>query len=433
MQCKSPTDWKTAFVTPIPKTPNPQSLGDLRPIAITPIPSLICEDFVFEWAYDKICNSIDPQQFGNVKTSSTSHYLISFLDFLYQNLERRKTSLAAAFIDFRKAFDLVDHTTIITKAIHLGLPPTLVSWLTDFLWERRQAVRYQGCVSSVQQLTCGVPQGTKMGPLCFLILINDALGDTPHRWKYVDDCTVGVPVDNTSPDYTPLQDTLDRLHRWTQQNSVTINHNKTVVMHFHTSATDLPPPLITVGDQPLQVVQSTRLLGITVDEKLTWKEHVNNTVRAASYRLYMLRRLRSLGAPAEDLKTIYTAFILPKLMYASPAWSSSLGITQQRQLERVQKRACRTILGAAYTTYEDALTTLSLSSITERHHEVLRSFGANLLQHPRHRDLLPPPAHRPPHSVRHRNVIQPIRARTDRYKKSPIPSLVKIINNNNLQ
>ena len=367
--------------------------------------------------------------FGNMKTSSTSHYLISFLDFLYQNLVRRKTSLALAFIAFRKAFDLVDHTTVITKAIHLGLPVNLVSWLTDFLSGRSQAVRYQGCVSSAQHLTCGVPQGTKMGPLCFLILINDALGDTPHRWKYVDDCTVGVPVDNTSPDYTPLQTTLDKLHDWTVQNKVTINHNKTVVMHVHTSADDIAPPHITVGDHALQVVQSTKLLGITVDNRLTWKEHITNTVRAASYRLYMLRRLKSLGAPADDLKTIYTAFILPKLTYASPAWSSSLNVTQQRQLERVQKRACRTILGTAYISYQDALTTLNLPSLTDRHHETLRTFGADLLHHPRHRHLLPPPAPRPPRAVRHHNILKPIRARTDRYKKSPIPSIVNILNN----
>lgn len=298
---------------------NPQSLSDLRPIAITPIPSLICEDFVFEWAYSKINNVIDPQQFGNVKTSSTSHYLISFLDFLYQNLEQCKTSLVVVFIDFKKALGLVDHTTIITKAIRLGLPSSLVAWLADFLTGRCQSVRYKGCVSAVRNLSYGVPQGTKMGPLCFLILINDALVNTPHRWKYVDDCTVGVPVMNTELNYTELKDTLDRLHTWTVDNKVTINHSKTVVIHFHTSSQDLAPPQLSVNGHPLQVVESTKLLRIIIDTKLTWKHNTTHIIRAASYRLYMLRRLKSLGAQADDLKTIYTSFILPKLMYASPA------------------------------------------------------------------------------------------------------------------
>ena len=199
------------------------------------------------------------------------------------------------FIDFKKAFDLVDHTTIITKAVHLGLPPSLVAWLSDFLSDRRQAVRYQGCVSVFQLLTCGVPQGTKMGPLCYLILINDALLDTPHRYKYVDDCTVGIPVTNTTLDYTPPQEILDTLHTWTVQNKVTINHNKTVVMHFHTSGDDLDPPQLTVNGHPLQVVNTTKLLGITLDSKLTWKDNTANIVKSASFKLYMLRRWRSLG------------------------------------------------------------------------------------------------------------------------------------------
>ena len=124
---------------------------------------------------------------------------------------------------------------------------------------------------------------------------------------------------------------------------MTINHTKTVVMHFCTSKTTVPAPQLLIGTHPLQVVQSTKLLGVTVNDQLTWKEHVSNIVRAASYRIYMLRRLRSLGTPADELKGVYTSFILPKFMYASPAWSPSLNLTQQQQLERVQKRACRVI------------------------------------------------------------------------------------------
>ena len=130
-----------------------------------------------------------------------------------------------------------------------------------------------------------------MGPLCFLILINDALSDTPHRWKYVDDYTVGVSVDNTAPGYSSLQGTLDRLQAWTTENKVTINHTKTVVMHINTATTPVQAPAVTVGAHPLQLVQSAKLLGVTIDNKLDWKAHVNNTVKAASYRLYMLRRL----------------------------------------------------------------------------------------------------------------------------------------------
>ncbi len=428
-QCKCPTQWKTAYVTPIPKVTNPQTPSDLRPIAITPLPSLICEDFVFNLAFDHLKKSIDTRQFGNMKATSTSHYLVSFLNFLHIHLDQRKTSLAVAFVDFRKAFDLVDHSTVINKAIKLGLPPYLVSWLTDFLIQRTQVVRFKGEVSKPQFLSCGVPQGTKIGPLTFLILINDALSDTPNRWKYVDDCTVGIPVDNITPDYTPLQDILDRLHTWTTVNNVTINHNKTVVMHFNTATTPVTPPSVKVGDNPLQLVHFTKLLGITLDEKLDWKEQVNNMVRSASYRLYILRRLRSLGTPTPDLTIIYKSFVLPKLMYASPAWSSSLNSTQKHQLERVQKRACRIILGHNYTHYSQALTALNMSSLSLLHQQALLNFGHGLLHHPRHRELLPPAIPRPLRSLRHYNILKPIKARTNRYKNSSIPTITNLLNN----
>ncbi|XP_050713416.1 uncharacterized protein LOC126996704 [Eriocheir sinensis] len=165
--------------------------------------------------------------------------------------------------------------------------------------------------------------------------------DTPHRWQYVDDSILGVPVNNRDPDFAPLQASLDNLKAWTVDNSATMNHTKSMMMHVCTSKRDVPPPLLSIGSHHLQVVQFTKLLGITVDNQL----HVSNAVRAASYKQYMLRRLRTLGAPAAELCSIYSSFILPKLMYASPAWSSSLTLTQQQQLERVQKRAFRVILG----------------------------------------------------------------------------------------
>ena len=426
-----PGDWKVSYVTPIPKITNPQTFNDLRPVAITPIPSLICEDFVFDWSYSKIINHIDAKQFGNIKATSTSHYLVNFLEFIHSNLDKRDTSLALAFVDFRKAFDLVDHTVVVNKAINLGLSPHLVAWLADFLSNRQQAVRYQGSVSSFRHLTCGVPQGTKMGPLCFLMMINDALTDTPHRWKYVDDCTVGITVDNRAPNYTALQDTLDRLQTWTQANNVTINHSKTVVMHVCTSKADIPPPQLTIGPHPLQVVNTIKLLGVVLDDHLSWGQHVAMVVKAASYRLYMLRRLRSLGTPASELKGVYTSFILPKLTYASPAWSSSLNATQLHRLERVQKRACRVILGPAYDNYDAALTSLSLPSLAERYNQALTVFGAGLLKSQRHRHFLPRDAPHTSRTLRHNNRLMPLRAqRTDRYKHSAIPTIIRGINTN---
>ncbi|XP_045101294.1 uncharacterized protein LOC123498195 [Portunus trituberculatus] len=223
VQCRA-----TKLVPAIPKTASPQSLNDLRPVTITPIPSLICEDFspYQESQRFRVEGRMeDIQQFGNIRATSTSHYLISFLDFIHSQLDKWNTSLAVVFVDFKKAFDIVDHTVVI-KAISVGLPSHLTAWLADFLTECRQAVHFQKHTSSYQQLTCGIPRDTKMGPLCFLILINDALTNTPHHWKYVDDCTVGVSLANKNPDYSALQTTLNSLQEWSAESRMTVNHTK---------------------------------------------------------------------------------------------------------------------------------------------------------------------------------------------------------------
>ncbi|XP_076068397.1 uncharacterized protein LOC143040843 [Oratosquilla oratoria] len=158
-----------------------------------------------------------------------------------------------------------------------------------------------------------------MGPLCFLMLINDALADSFHHWKYFDDSTVGIIVAKKIPDYSPLQATLDKLQAWATDNYVTTKSTKTVTMHFCTSKKDVLAPNVTISTQPLQVVKSTKLLGVTNDDQLDWKQHVTNTVRATSYRLYMLRSLRSLGTPEKELKNIYsTLFRLNSTMYLQP-------------------------------------------------------------------------------------------------------------------
>ena len=156
-----------------------------------------------------------------------------------------------------------------------------------------------------------------------------------------------------------------------------------------------------------------------------------SVVRAASYRLYMLRRLRSLGTPANELKGVYTSFILPKLVSASPAWSSSLNTTQLHQLERVQKRACRLILGPAYVDYNAALTSLSLPTLAEKYHQALTVFGTGLLRSQRHHHFLPPHAPPPTRTTRHTNKLVPLKApRTDRYDgPSAIPTIIRGINN----
>ncbi|MPC88816.1 hypothetical protein E2C01_083736 [Portunus trituberculatus] len=143
----------------------------------------------------------------------------------------------------------------------------------------------------------------------------------------------------------------------------------------------------------------------------------------------MLCQLRSLGATADELRGVYLTFILPKLMYAHPAWSSTLNLTQRQQLERVQKRAFRVILGPFYRSYEDALTCLSLPRQATRHQEALEKFGEGLLHHPRLRHLLPADMPLPARATQHQNRVAPLRApHTNWYHLSVVSTMVRAIN-----
>ncbi|XP_037784589.1 uncharacterized protein LOC119580543 [Penaeus monodon] len=133
-QAKTPPDWKTSYVTAVPKTPSPDTLDETRSVSVTHMPSLLCESFVSEWAYTDLHPSFDQQQYGIIRSTSASHYLVNLLNYIYTNLGKRTIPM-----DFSKAFDFVDYTTVIKTTSATGFRECLVAWLADFLAERCQA------------------------------------------------------------------------------------------------------------------------------------------------------------------------------------------------------------------------------------------------------------------------------------------------------
>lgn len=152
---------------------------------------------------------------------------------------------------------LVDHINFISKAIRIGLPSHLTFWLPDFLTNnsREWVIRAPSLPSSPPPLGCPEERAWKL--YFFLIVINDAVLDVPHHWKYMDDSTVGVVIDNTAPDNTQLQGILSRLQSWKQNYWVNININKTVMICLHTSNSAVSLPALMICSHSLQIVEST--------------------------------------------------------------------------------------------------------------------------------------------------------------------------------
>ena len=146
----------------------------MRAISLTVIFAKIYEGFVAKWVVQDIENNIDVNQFGNVQGVSTSHYLVSLLHHLHQGSDKSYNIGTVVLTDFSKAIDLVNHNIAIEKLSALGVQGAIVPWICSFLNNRRQCVRYNQTLSDYAVLTAGVPQGTKLGPVTFQIVINDA-------------------------------------------------------------------------------------------------------------------------------------------------------------------------------------------------------------------------------------------------------------------
>ncbi|KAI8499050.1 hypothetical protein Bbelb_235030 [Branchiostoma belcheri] len=382
-----PKEWHEATVIPLPKT-KPPKVSELRPVSLTSLLAKVCESFIAKWTMSDIITNIDPQQFGGLPGRSTTHCLVDILHHLSKTSDQRRTVSSIVMTDFAKAFDMVDHSTAMQRLLELGCRPSLLSWICDFLTGRRQRVLYQGTLSAWEDLTCGLPQGTVLAPIIFVAIINCATKDVRARdWKFVDDLT--IIECRLLRQTSHLQEDLDTLERWSSESFMKLHPVKCKVMHVCFARN---PPQFTslhIDGHTLQEVHVAKLLGVWLQQDLKWNTHINYVVKQSSKRLFLLKQLKKFHLPHADLLAVYTCYVRPIVEYAAPVWSSSLTKAQSKQLEGIQHRACRIILGNQYTCYLEACSELSLPTLESRREELCMKFGRGLLNSPLYRNWLP--------------------------------------------
>ena len=336
LEGKVPDQWKKAIVVPIPKQYSP-NIDKLRPVSLTSVFAKIAEGFVTGWVLDDVEHKIDKRQFGNVKGVSTAHYLVSLVHYLHQGANKSHNVGTVVLTDFSKAFDLVDHTILIEKMIRMGICRSIVPWICDFLHNRQQCARFNDVPSDYVSLRGGVPQGTKLGPIGFQILINEAAENSSSKcWKYVDDLTF---ADNFTCAHNPsssLQADVDDFTKWSKDNMLKLNPSKCQALQVYFGKNPLQPGDLRIGSEPLLYVNEAKVLGLYLENSLKWNTQVDNMLKA-NKRLFMLRTLKQFGFSSDELRVVYGGYVRPILEYADVVWHSSITFKQSRDTESIQR------------------------------------------------------------------------------------------------
>ena len=368
-----PPEWKTANVTALPKVSPPQCIStDLRPVSLTPIVMKVMEGFVCKWIWDIIRDKILPDQYGCMKQTGTTHALINLIHNWSSATDGLGSFVRILLVDFQKAFDHVDHSLVLQKLCDLDVHKCLVRWVASFLTGRQQRIKIGDIVSTWSGLNGGVPQGTRLGPLLFLIMVND-LHSTLPMVKYVDDITLYCTGNyGVTSDLNSLQEAADHCLSWANENNMKVNVKKTkeMVINFGKAETDLPH--LQLNDTIIERVSSVKLLGLNVSDDLSWEDHVNHIYRKAAKRLYSLVMLKRAGVTTKDMCSYYVAMIRPVMEYCCQVWHCRLTKSQSELLESVQKRALRIIFTSpgSYDEYGTLLEISKLEQLAERRHKM---------------------------------------------------------------
>ena len=223
--CKVPRIWKIADVCPLPKVSTICDFTkDLRPISLSKLAEGIIIDKELKHT---VLKSIDSRQYGFIPGSSTTFALISMLHEWLSSTDKSNSAVGIVLLDYKKAFDLVDHTLLIVKLFSLDTKPSIVNWIIDFLRDRTQRVKLNSdCFSDWTKVPAGVPQGTKLGPWLFLVMINDLTTSqlSSSMWKFADDTTISNVFSN--PDACSLQECVQHVAEWSKTNLFQLNPTK---------------------------------------------------------------------------------------------------------------------------------------------------------------------------------------------------------------
>ena len=360
-----PDNLKLAKVVPLFKKGNPHFLDNYRPISLLSTLSKIFEKVVFQQVYTYFTDNklFYENQYGFRKNHSTELAAMELVDRISGYMDTGKIPISI-FLDLSKAFDTLDSYILLEKLKHYGFGDIPLKWFHSYLLGRSQYVVFNGSQSDVMKLSTGVPQGSVLGPLLFIIYMNDihVASKCFKAILYADDTNLISPICSFNTHHSLNQDNLgdicsninaelDLIFEWLNINKLSLNASKTKYMLFHYPQRKVHNLSLElkINSTSIERVSEFNFLGLTLDECLSWKPHVQKISNKISRIIGVLCRLKNY-LPKHILRTLYNSLILPHLQYSVLTWGFKMG-----RAELLQKRAVRVISCSKYNAHTDPL------------------------------------------------------------------------------
>ena len=344
MQGTFPQELKLANVLPLYKSGDPQLFNNYRPVSLLPTLSKVLEKVMYTrlMSFLEINDILIGNQFGFRRSHSSYMALMVMINEISQALDSGE-HVVGIFLDFSKAFDTVNHSILLKKLYHYGIRGNALEWFESYLSGRQQYVTYNGLSSSTKYIKCGVPQGSILGPLLFLVYINDLqrvckssipilfAGDTNLFYKNPDKSILEDQINNE----------LKHVSLWLKVNKLSLNVSKTHYIVFTRKLKSATSLNIGIDDKIINEVNKTKFLGVIIDKKLTWKEHISYLSSKISRGIGMIIKAKK-RLNKDALVTLYYSFIYPYMTYCNHIWGTAC-ISSLNKVIVLQKKAIRII------------------------------------------------------------------------------------------
>ena len=361
-----PSQMKTAKVIPVFKSTDQTNINNYRPISLLPAFSKLLEKIMF----DKTVNFLDANdqfyhhQYGFRAKHATIHPVIHFLNSCANaNNSIPRQNTLAIFCDLSKAFDVINHNVLFYKLGRYGIRGVANDWFRSYLSNRKQYVEIEGIESPMRNLNCGVPQGSILGPLLFLIYVNDISNSSPNGsiLSFADDTTLYMSDSNLTDLFYKTNVAITDLFNWFCSNKLKLNATKTkyILIGSQHNQHSQEGHNIFLNGIPLSPVgrsfeeKATKFLGLHIDDSLSWKQHISHVNAKMSRSLFAIKQVKHIF-PTQCLRTLYFALVHPYLTYGILAWGNAGSVALHKTF-MLQKRAIRAISKAAYNSHTDPI------------------------------------------------------------------------------